>query len=70
LLSAGVYRGPRSVKEVLKIGMDAIYNFNGYAELREVHMFAFSDKEVDALLDVADELGLGSIGSTGSCDFL
>jgi O-acetyl-ADP-ribose deacetylase (regulator of RNase III) len=70
LLSAGVYRGPRSVKEVLKIGMDAIYNFKGYAELREVHMCAFSDKEVDALVDIADELGLGSMGYTGKCDLL
>ena len=70
LLSSGVYRGPRSVKEVLKIGIDTIFNLDGYAELGGVQMCACSDKEVDALLDIADELGLGRIGCTGICDLL
>ncbi|KAL3778222.1 hypothetical protein ACHAW5_009624 [Stephanodiscus triporus] len=70
LISAGVFRGSRSMKEVLKIGMDAIYNFNGYAELQEVHMFAFSEKEVDALVEIADELGLRSGGSSGTCNLI
>ena len=70
LLSAGVYRGQRSVKEVLKIGVDAIYNFKGYAELQEVHVFAFSDIEVDALTDIANEMSLTSGSPSGTCDLL
>lgn len=46
------YPGKRSVK----IGVDAIYNFKGYAELHEVHLFAFSDIHVDALTDIANEM--------------
>ena len=68
LLSAGVYRGQRSVKEVLKIGVDAIYNFNGYAELQEVHLFAFSDIEVDALIDIANELSLTNGSTSSTCE--
>ncbi|KAL3807121.1 hypothetical protein ACHAXA_005442 [Cyclostephanos tholiformis] len=70
LLSAGVFRGPRSVREVLRIGMYAICNFDGYAELKEVHLCAFNDTEIDALLDIADELGLRSVGTAGICDVL
>jgi O-acetyl-ADP-ribose deacetylase (regulator of RNase III) len=68
LLSAGVFRGSRSLRKVLKIGIDALYNFKGYAELREVHLCAFQDKEIDVLLDIADELGLKSANSTDRCD--
>ena len=45
LLSAGVYRGQRTVKEVLQIGLEAIYDFDGYEELNEVHMCSFSEIE-------------------------
>ena len=31
-------RGQRTVKEVLQIGLEAIYNFDGYDELNEAHM--------------------------------
>jgi O-acetyl-ADP-ribose deacetylase (regulator of RNase III) len=70
LLSAGEFRGSRSVREVLRIGINAIYNFEGYAELRDVHLCAFQDREIDVFLDIADELGLRSVGSTGICDIL
>lgn len=70
LLSAGIFRGPRSVKEVLKIGMDAIAKFDGYDELQEVHMCAFNQKEADTLVKVANELGLKEIDSASSCEIL
>jgi len=76
LLSAGVFRGSRSLRSVLKIGVSAIVQFfeetdkdadsdgdgddssGDYEELEEVHLCAFSVKEVNALTIVADELGL------------
>lgn len=58
LLSAGVFRGTKSVKEVLTIGMDAICKYEGYEGLKEVHICAFNQMESDALMDVAEELGL------------
>ena len=73
LLSAGVYRGPKSRKEVLRIGMDAIAKFDGYAELQEVHMCAFNEKEADTLVEIANEMGLESeymSESAGRCDIL
>ncbi|KAL7535594.1 hypothetical protein ACHAXR_008853 [Thalassiosira sp. AJA248-18] len=72
LLSAGIYRGSRSVREVLKIGMDAIANFDGYAELQEVHMCAFNQKEADTLVDIANEMGLKAdySESSGNCEIL
>jgi len=71
LLSAGIFRGSRSLKEVLKIGIDSIYNFGGYTELQEVHMCAFSEIEAVTLAQIANEMGLESIGWTaGACDIL
>lgn len=61
LLSAGVFRGSRSVKEVLRIGMAAICKFGGYTELQEVHMCAFNENEADTLVEVAEEMGLEEI---------
>lgn len=79
LLSAGVFRGSKSLRSVLKIGVSAIVQFfeetdkgaggdvygdgenslsDDYEELEEVHLCAFSMKEVNALTIVADELGL------------
>ena len=58
LLSAGIFRGSRGVKEVLRIGMDAICKFGGYAELQEIHMCAFNKHESDTLLEIAYEMGL------------
>lgn len=58
LLSAGVYRGPRSIREVLEIGLNAIISFCGYDELEEIHLYAFNDCEMKTLLDIAKDLGL------------
>jgi O-acetyl-ADP-ribose deacetylase (regulator of RNase III) len=58
LLSAGVYRGPRSIREVLEIGLNAIISFRGYNELEEIHLYAFNDCEMKTLLDIAKDLGL------------
>lgn len=60
LLSAGVFRGTRSRKTVLRIGVDSIcgFDFGSYSELREVHIFAFSPVEMKVLLGIAKDLGL------------
>eukprot|EP00584_Thalassiosira_punctigera_P002062 CAMPEP_0172528708 /NCGR_PEP_ID=MMETSP1067-20121228/3012_1 /TAXON_ID=265564 ORGANISM="Thalassiosira punctigera, Strain Tpunct2005C2" /NCGR_SAMPLE_ID=MMETSP1067 /ASSEMBLY_ACC=CAM_ASM_000444 /LENGTH=228 /DNA_ID=CAMNT_0013312665 /DNA_START=33 /DNA_END=719 /DNA_ORIENTATION=+ len=73
LLSSGIFRGKRSQKEVLRTGMDAIANFDGYAELQEVHMCAFTEEEAKTLVEIADEMGLksGHTNEPGStCDLL
>jgi hypothetical protein len=56
LLSAGVYRGKRGLKHVLKIGLDSIVHFDGYEELNEVSICAFSKQEVDAILEIIHSL--------------
>lgn len=63
LISAGVYRGPRSVAEVLQIGIDTIKKFideedESSCELEEVHMYAFTSEEMDTLLSIARDIGL------------
>ena len=69
LLSAGIFRGSKTLKEVLTIGFDAIYNYDGYNELKEVHLCAFSMKESNTLLEIANDMGLKKI-ETGQCDIL
>ncbi|KAL3805124.1 hypothetical protein HJC23_003352 [Cyclotella cryptica] len=61
LLSAGVFRGNRSLEEVLTIGMRSICDFHGYEELREVVLCGFSEREVQTLLEVASLLGLEAL---------
>ncbi|KAL3779968.1 hypothetical protein ACHAWO_008886 [Cyclotella atomus] len=61
LLSAGVFRGSKSVDEVLTIGIQSIIDFDGYQELKDVYMCAFNQKEADALVGVANKLGLDEI---------
>jgi O-acetyl-ADP-ribose deacetylase (regulator of RNase III) len=60
LLSAGVFRGSRSRRNVLGIGVESIcgFDYREYPELEEVHMFAFSPIELNMLLQVVDEMGL------------
>jgi len=58
LLSAGVYRGKRSVKDVLRIGVESICSFCGYDALQEIHMCAYNPVEASTLLNIATEMGL------------
>mmetsp|Transcript_32395 Transcript_32395/g.85119 ORF Transcript_32395/g.85119 Transcript_32395/m.85119 type:complete len:117 (-) Transcript_32395:47-397(-) len=48
LLSAGLFRGHRSLGQVLAIGMEAIEE-SSYSGLEEVYMVAFSHDESDVL---------------------
>lgn len=48
LLSAGVFKGRRSLEDVLQIGVAAIES-GVYPKLREVHLVAFTNAEVLAL---------------------
>jgi len=56
LLSAGVYRGKRSLKDILKIGLDSIIHFDGYTELKEISVCAFSKEEIETLMEIIQSL--------------
>lgn len=58
LLSSGIFRGTRSKREVLEIGVKTIVDFDGYDELKEVYMCAFSPSDIDILIGIAAEEGL------------
>ena len=58
LISSGIFRGRHSKKEVLRIGLNVIVQFEGYDELKEVHMCAFNSAEEELLCGICDELGL------------
>jgi hypothetical protein len=53
-----VFRGPKSIREVLEIGLSTIISFRGYDELEEIHLYAFTSSEMKTLLDIAKDLGL------------
>jgi len=64
LLSAGVFRGRRTLATVLQLGVEAILD-GAYSGLREVHMVAFSRLEFDTLVRVATELCSSNRGGEG-----
>ena len=66
LLSAGSFCGMKTVKQVLMIGMQAIYTFHPYPELKEIHLIAFNDEEANALVEIASKLDLMPIYMLGS----
>ena len=55
LLSAGVFKGRRSLKDVLRIGIESICKFEGYGHLKEVHLFGFNVNEVKTLLKIISD---------------
>eukprot|EP00930_Biecheleria_cincta_P096877 TRINITY_DN88654_c0_g1_i1.p1 TRINITY_DN88654_c0_g1~~TRINITY_DN88654_c0_g1_i1.p1 ORF type:complete len:810 (+),score=96.53 TRINITY_DN88654_c0_g1_i1:222-2432(+) len=55
LLSAGVFRGPQSLENVLKMGVLGIRD-GWYVGLDEVHLVAFSKEELPALQEVCSAL--------------
>ena len=60
LISAGIFRGSRSLEHVLTIAVRAIAE-NVYPGLREVHLVGFSDAEIDAIVVIvraSEELSL------------
>mmetsp|Transcript_14398 Transcript_14398/g.35103 ORF Transcript_14398/g.35103 Transcript_14398/m.35103 type:complete len:283 (+) Transcript_14398:53-901(+) len=52
LISAGIFRGHRTLVTVLALGLEAIKR-NSYAGLKEVALFAFNAKEEEALKTAA-----------------
>ena len=54
LLSAGIFRRPRELDDVLRISLQAV-RANSYPGLKEVHLVAFSPKEQDLLQRLLDE---------------
>lgn len=59
LLSAGVFRGKRTVKDVLSIGIRAIREWiqkqGDSASLSEVYLFGFNAHEVNTLVDICED---------------
>ena len=60
-ISAGIFRGTSDLKSVLALGLDAISQYDGHSGLKEVHFFAYTEKECDMLLKIANEMGLVNI---------
>ena len=60
LLSAGVFRGVRSLNEILTIGVRAVagYDYSQHKSLREVHLVAYTKEEQDVLVSAAKALEL------------
>jgi O-acetyl-ADP-ribose deacetylase (regulator of RNase III) len=58
LLSAGIFRGSRRLDAVLRIALETICQFEGYKQLEEIHVFAFSEIEAKTILQVATTLGM------------
>jgi len=56
LLSAGIFRGTRSLAEVLAIGVKAIGE-SDYPGLEEVHMVGYTQQELATLSGILEEMG-------------
>jgi len=54
LLSAGVFRGERSLEDILRIGLKSVVN-NCYEGLREVTMVCWTKEEQDVMTKLVDE---------------
>lgn len=70
LLSAGVFRGPRSLIEILSIAVNTIIQCP-YEGLREVHLVAFTTEEAESLLSciaALQESNSPFLGSGGSLE--
>jgi len=55
LLSAGIFRGPRSLQEVLDIGVRAVADAD-FVGLKEVHLVAYTEAELLCLQNSLDNL--------------
>jgi len=66
LLSAGVFRGVRSLNEILTIAVRAVagYDYSQHKSLREVHLVAYTKEEQDELVSAAKALELVLHAST------
>ena len=58
LISSGAFKGNRSKKHVMKIALQAVKDFEGYDDLKEVHLCAFSEVECDRLEEIVSDVGL------------
>ena len=67
LLSAGIFRGMRTLEHVLRIGVEIVRD-SAYQGLREVHLIAFQSDEQQVLLGLLEELcgGAAPHSSTGA----
>jgi O-acetyl-ADP-ribose deacetylase (regulator of RNase III) len=65
LLSAGLFRGERSLKQVLELAVESVYSWSQEQQdatsIESIIMCAFLRKEANALVEIATELGLASV---------
>ena len=67
LLSAGTFRGPRSLESVLLTGVQSIAGHT-YEGLRETHLVAFTDGELTALERCCEEWFHGQLNPASGTD--
>jgi O-acetyl-ADP-ribose deacetylase (regulator of RNase III) len=69
LISAGVFRGKKPIRHVLEIAVQSMKDFEGYEELQEIHLCAFTKSESELLIEIAFDAGLSMVddGNTSSC---
>ena len=60
LLCAGDSAWPKALDDVLSIAIEAICGFEGYPDLKEVHLYAFNTEEEEALSSIADQMFMQS----------
>ena len=65
LLSAGVYRGSRSLQDVLTIAVNTLVR-QSYEGLREVHLISFTAEETEVLLAIVNQLELDNCPLLGT----
>ena len=65
LLSAGVFRGSRPLRNVLTTAVETIVT-HAYEGLREVHLIAFTAEEVECLLEIVKQLEYSNDSNLGS----
>lgn len=58
LISAGVFSGRRSLNDIVKIGLDAICQFDEYEKLHDVYLFGYSRADLIALQNAVIDLDL------------
>jgi O-acetyl-ADP-ribose deacetylase (regulator of RNase III) len=61
LISAGVYRGKKPIQHILDIAVQTIKSFEGYEDLKEIHLCAFTKSESAMLEEIAFRAGLSKI---------
>ena len=58
LISAGVFSGRRDLNDIVRIGLEAICQFDEYTKLNDVYLFGYSRADLVALQNAVIDLDL------------